>query len=82
MSAASETVFSCSRRTISWERACLGSVVVEQSECSKDWQRSGIDYSDAYLVANSDDEDEEDAEDTPTPPSSTATTKSSSSRSH
>jgi hypothetical protein len=71
MSAASETVFSCSRRAISWERVCLGGVVVEQSECSKDWQRSGIAYSDAYLVANSDDEDEEDEEDTPTPPSST-----------
>jgi hypothetical protein len=82
ISAASETVFSYLRRTISWERVCLGGVVVEQSECSKDWQRSGIAYSDAYLVANSDNEDEEDEEDTPTPLSSTATTRSSSSRSH
>jgi hypothetical protein len=37
MSAEAERVFSGARRTISWERAALGSVSVERGECLKSW---------------------------------------------
>jgi hypothetical protein len=44
MSAESERVFSRVRRTVDWQRASLGSDTIEQSECSKDWQVSGLAY--------------------------------------
>lgn len=56
MSAASETIFSGARRTISWERARLGGSTVEHSECTKSWQKSGIAYSEGYDVDESDEE--------------------------
>ena len=56
MSADSESIFSGCRRTISWERAKLGGRVIEHSECTKDWQRSGIAYNEAYGTLDSDDE--------------------------
>jgi hypothetical protein len=59
MSAASEVVFSGARRTISWERARLGGEVVEHSECSKQWQKAGIAYSDIYDTYGSDSEVED-----------------------
>ncbi|TKA55306.1 hypothetical protein B0A49_13415 [Cryomyces minteri] len=42
MSAESERSFSGSRRTISWERARLGGVIVEQIQCCKSWERTGL----------------------------------------
>ncbi|TKA61827.1 hypothetical protein B0A49_11604 [Cryomyces minteri] len=42
MSAESERSFSGSRRTISWERARLGGVIVEQTQCCKSWERTGL----------------------------------------
>ena len=56
MAAASETVFSGARYTISWERARLGGEVVEHTECSNSWQNSGIAYTDHYTIDNSDDD--------------------------
>ena len=44
MSAESERIFSRARRTVDWQRARLGSLIVEQTECSKDWQLSGLAY--------------------------------------
>ena len=54
MSADSESIFSGCRQTISWERAKLGRRVIEHSECTKDWQRSGIAYNEAYGAPDSD----------------------------
>ena len=42
MSAEPERVFSGSRRTISWDRACLSGKIVEQTECLKSWVREQI----------------------------------------
>lgn len=42
MSAEAERVFSGARRTISWERAALGSVSVERGECLKSWSLQKI----------------------------------------
>ena len=56
MSADSESIFSGCRRTISWEREKLGGRVIEHSECTKDWQRSGIAYNETYGALDSDDE--------------------------
>ena len=56
MSADSESIFSGCRRTISWERARLGGKIIEHSECTKDWQRSGIAYNEAYGTPDSEDE--------------------------
>ncbi len=42
MSAEAERVFSGARRTISWERAALGSVSVERGECLKSWSLQNI----------------------------------------
>ena len=44
MSAESERIFSRARRTVDWQRSRLGGVIVEQTECSKDWQQSGLAY--------------------------------------
>jgi hypothetical protein len=55
MSADSEPIFSSCRRTISWERAKLGRRVIEHLEYTKDWQRSGIAYNEAYGALDSDD---------------------------
>ena len=44
MSALTERTFSSVRRTTSWERTRLGDDVIEQSECCKDWQSSGLAY--------------------------------------
>lgn len=56
MSADSESIFSGCRRRISWERAGLGGRVIEHSGCTKDWQRSGVAYNEAYGTLDSDDE--------------------------
>ena len=37
-----ERVFSGARRTISWERARLGAVMIEKLECLKNWIKAGI----------------------------------------
>ncbi len=42
MSAEDERVFSGARHTIPWTRASLSSRVIEQLECVKHWQRSGV----------------------------------------
>jgi hypothetical protein len=42
MSADPERVFSGARRTISWERMCLGAATINIGECLKSWIRSGI----------------------------------------
>jgi hypothetical protein len=42
MSDEPERVFSGGRRTISWERAKIGELSVERTECMKSWFRSGI----------------------------------------
>ncbi len=42
MSDEPERVFSGSRRTISWDRAQLEAKTIEELECSKHWERSGI----------------------------------------
>ena len=58
MSAESERVFSAARRTIPWTRASLKSTTIEQIECLKHWQKSGlIPYN--YLVATAGDDDSE-----------------------
>jgi hypothetical protein len=44
MSAHSERTFSQARRTTSWQRTRLEEETVEQSECCKDWQCSGLAY--------------------------------------
>jgi hypothetical protein len=44
MSAITERTFSSTRRTTSWQRTRLSDDVIEQSECCKDWQSSGIAY--------------------------------------
>jgi hypothetical protein len=51
MSAEAERVFSGARRTISWERAALGSVSVERGECLKSWSLQNI----SLLRASEDD---------------------------
>lgn len=56
-SAVSEGTFSSARRTILWERATLGGEIVEQTECSYDWQVSGLAYDERYAVVDSDDDD-------------------------
>lgn len=47
MSAEAERVFSGARRTISWERAALGSDSIERGECLKSWSIQGISLLDA-----------------------------------
>jgi hypothetical protein len=42
MSAEDERVFSGARRTVPWTRARLSSRVIEQLECIKHWQTSGV----------------------------------------
>ena len=42
MSDEPERVFSGGRRTISWERANIGELNIERTECMKSWFRSGI----------------------------------------
>jgi hypothetical protein len=42
MSADSERIFSRAKRTVNWQRARLGGFIIEQTECSKDWQHSGL----------------------------------------
>ena len=42
MSAESERVFSGARRTVTWTRASLSGVTIEQLECLKHWQRAGL----------------------------------------
>jgi hypothetical protein len=42
MSAEPERIFSGARRTISWERYCLGAENIERGECLKSWLKSGL----------------------------------------
>jgi hypothetical protein len=42
MSAEPERIFSGARRTISWQRMCLGADNIEKGECLKSWIRSGL----------------------------------------
>jgi len=42
MSDKPERVFSGGRRTISWERMNLGTKSVEQTECLKSWNKTGV----------------------------------------
>ena len=58
MSAESERVFSAARRTIPWTRARLEGVIIEQLECLKHWQRSGL-ISDNYVMASASDDNSE-----------------------
>jgi hypothetical protein len=50
MSAEAERVFSGARRTISWERAALGSVSIERGECLKSWSLQNIPLVDVELA--------------------------------
>ena len=58
MSAESERVFSAARRTIPWTRARLGGAIIEQIECLKHWQKSGL-ISGEYVMATASDDDSE-----------------------
>ena len=58
MSAESERVFSAARRTIPWTRARLEGAIIEQLECLKHWQKSGL-ISDNYVIATAGDSDSE-----------------------
>ena len=58
MSAESERVFSAARRTIPWTRARLEGAIIEQLECLKHWQKSGL-ISDNYVMATAGDSDSE-----------------------
>ena len=58
MSAESERVFSAARRTIPWTRARLEGAIIEQIECLKHWQKSGL-ISDNYVMATAGDSDSE-----------------------
>jgi hypothetical protein len=58
MSAESERVFSAARRTIPWTRARLEGAIIEQLECLKHWQRSGL-ISGNYVMATAGDSDSE-----------------------
>jgi hypothetical protein len=42
MSAESERVFSGARRTVSWTRASLETLLIKQLECLKHWHKSGL----------------------------------------
>ena len=44
MSSDSERSFSRVRRTVDWQRSRLDGSSVEEAECSKDWQTSGLAY--------------------------------------
>ena len=56
MSAEAERVFSAARRTIPWTRASLSEALIEQLECLKHWQKSGL-ISDNYVMATASDSD-------------------------
>jgi hypothetical protein len=60
MSAHSERSFSQARRTTSWQRTRLDEQTIEQSECCKDWQASGLAYApiDMPLAADSSSDDD------------------------
>jgi hypothetical protein len=58
MSAESERVFSAARRTIPWTRARLEGAIIEQIECLKHWQKSGL-ISDNYVMATASDNSSE-----------------------
>ena len=53
MSAASERVFSATRRTIAWTKAKLSGVMIEQLECLKHWQRTCL-ISPEFILKSSD----------------------------
>ena len=59
MSAESERVFSAARRTIPWTRARLESTIIEQLECLKHWQKSGLISGDYVMATDSDSDDEQ-----------------------
>lgn len=54
MSAEAERVFSGARRTISWERATLGAITVEITECLKHWITSGLSHGASYTAIDTD----------------------------
>jgi hypothetical protein len=58
MSAESERVFSAARRTIPWTRARLESKLIEQIECLKHWQKSGL-ISEDYVIGTDGNSDSE-----------------------
>jgi hypothetical protein len=37
-----ERVFSCTRRTISWDRACLSAKTIEKTQCLSNWVKNGL----------------------------------------
>ena len=50
MSDEPERIFSGARRTISWDRSQLGAEMIEQLECLKHWQQSGISRDPLQIV--------------------------------
>jgi hypothetical protein len=50
MSAEAERVFYGARRTISWERAALGSVSIERGECLKSWSLQEVPLMNTDLI--------------------------------
>jgi hypothetical protein len=59
MSVELERVFSAARRTILWTRARLEGAIIEQLECLKHWQKSGLILGDYVMAAASDNDSEQ-----------------------